>query len=184
LYECRADNKIYLKIPVSYGDEDYEAVLIGTQTWMARNLNYTTAIGSMCYGGIEDNCTTYGRIYNWSTAGTVCPSGWHLPNSNEWRQLMTLVDPTQMSGTEKLMSINWGDGTDYYGFSALPGGGAGSDGYSTNASKTGYWWSATRYDANAAYYLGIYNTSYGATWIINMNMDQRSFSSVRCIMND
>jgi uncharacterized protein (TIGR02145 family) len=80
-YECRTGNKIYLKTPVSYGGENYDAVLIGTQTWMARNLNYN-ASGSKCGSDNTDYigsnyllsdantafCDTYGRLYNWSTA--------------------------------------------------------------------------------------------------------------------
>jgi uncharacterized protein (TIGR02145 family) len=69
LYECRSGNKIYLKSSVSYGGEKYDAVLIGEQTWLNRNLNYNPSTGnSWCYNNISGNCTTYGRLYDWATA--------------------------------------------------------------------------------------------------------------------
>jgi len=57
----------------------YNTVLIGTQCWMAQNLNYSTsgvytplatgqgAAGTQkyCYDNLESNCTTYGGLYEW-----------------------------------------------------------------------------------------------------------------------
>jgi len=112
--------------------QTYKTVVIGTQTWMAENLNYAT--GSQCYG---DNCGTYGRLYNNVIAKTVCPSGWHLPSDAEWTALKNTVGGNSTAGTKLKSATGWdsnGNGTDDYGFSALPG---------DNGTNRGSLWSST-----------------------------------------
>jgi uncharacterized protein (TIGR02145 family) len=125
------DNKVYRKVP------------IGGQTWMAENLNYV-AEGSKCYENSAENCAKYGRLYNWATAKTACPTGWHLPSDDEWTTLTNNVDGT--AGKKLKSSTGWnndGNGTNEYLFSALPGGNGYSNGSFSNAGNFGSWWSAT-----------------------------------------
>ena len=58
-----------------------------SETWMAENLNYETA-NSWCYGDKEENCAKYGRLYTWAAAMEACPTGWHLPSQDEWKELI------------------------------------------------------------------------------------------------
>ena len=142
---------------------NYRTVVIGTQTWMAENLDYRVG-GSVCHDNSVYNCAKYGRLYDWGTAmglggsyyGTVwggsdvnhrgiCPVGWHLPSRAEWDTLENFVGGSSTAG-RKLKSTSF-NGTDEYGFSALPGGYGSSDGYFINAGSNGYWWSATEGNA-------------------------------------
>jgi uncharacterized protein (TIGR02145 family) len=118
----------------------YKKVTIGTQTWMAENLNYA-ANNSVCYGNSAENCAEYSRLYNWATAKTACPTGWHLPSDDEWTMLTDNVGGSKTAGTKLKSAEGWnkdGNGTDDYGFSALPGGSGSSGGGFDDAGDYGH----------------------------------------------
>jgi len=116
----------------------YKYVAIGAQVWMAENLRYETG-NTRCYDDNPDNCEAYGPLYDWNTALTVCPSGWHLPNDTEWFTLRSIATDKELMAN----SILWeyGNGTDNYGFTALPDGF--NRGYFLNKNETATFWSAT-----------------------------------------
>ena len=138
--------------------QTYKTVKIGEQTWMAQNLNYQADSGSWCYENKADNCKKYGRLYYWNTAKTVCPVGWKLPDTADWNKLISTVSG-DMAG-KKLKSKNgWkenGNGTDDFGFSALPGGYRYNYGDFYYAGNDGIRWTATERDNRYAYYRAVY----------------------------
>jgi uncharacterized protein (TIGR02145 family) len=160
--------------------QKYKTVKIGKQTWMAQNLNYQTKDGSWCYNDSASYCKQYGRLYDWKTAKTVCPKGWKLPSRRDWDKLVATAGKKlkSKSGWNHWDDGSSGNGTDEYGFSALPGGRRSSDGDFNLAGYRSRWWTATEYDASYAYYRGMYH-NYDFVYEYS-NVKSNGFS-VRCV---
>ena len=144
--------------------QTYKTVTIGTQTWMAENLNYDTD-ATNCYDGREDLCTIYGGLYKWGAAMVVCPSGWHLPDTTEWKILITAVGGESTAGRMLKSTSGWDDykgenvnGTDAYSFAVLPAGyyfGNVMD-YRYEGSYTCFWSSTGNRNTGSAYYMRVF----------------------------
>jgi len=181
---------------LQYGGQTYKTVKIGSQTWLAENLNYN-APGSNCYGYSDFYCDVYGRLYDWATAMSlspscdestcsdqiqpkhrgICPEGWHIPSDADWDILISYAGGYSAAG-RYLGSSEWG-GNDQHGFSALPGGG-GSGGGFYNIELHGYWWTASEINGNLAYYRLMLYSGDGEYWNY---YDKSNLFSVRCLKN-
>jgi uncharacterized protein (TIGR02145 family) len=119
--------------------QKYATVCIGTQTWMAQNLDYN-APGSLLYNNDPANGPIYGRLYNWKTvmqgaapstanpSGVqgICPKGWHVPSPAEYAVLVAALGGNAVAGgamksTSYWQSPNTG-ATNSSGFFATPAG--------------------------------------------------------------
>jgi len=205
----------------------YKTVTIGSQTWMAQNLNYAytgvkySSLGwhsdstSWCYENKQENCDKYGRLYIWAAAidsialaregqtcgygvdcgklysrvlakspiQGVCPSGWHLPNDEEWYALFSAIGGSA-SASKALMAVSGdGNGTDSFGFSALAAGIRSYDGDYYSSGDGTYLWSAAQRSSYRKYaYSAI--MGYTSEKAIVDAIDKANGASVRCVMND
>jgi len=90
---------------------------------------------------------------------TACPSGWRLPTREDWNDLVEAAGGNPGASTKlKSGPPDW-DGTDDFGFSALPGGARRLDGSFTHAGIGGGWWSATEDWSGYARSLDMYSNS-------------------------
>ena len=124
----------------------FDEVTIGTQTWMSKNLAIDDG-GE----GISTVTVNYGHgdvveyHYTWDAAVRVAASvtGWHLPTKEEFDALVSYVGSN--SATKLKSTYGWSNnynGTDQFGFTALPAG---------NGSSYVYFWSSTTYSSSEAY---------------------------------
>jgi uncharacterized protein (TIGR02145 family) len=168
----------------SRDDKTYKTVTIGTQVWLAENLNYEID-NSWCYKFKRRFCKTYGRLYNWDAAMKACPDGWHLPSNAEWTELTGFLGGTSVAGGKMRESgtTHWSGpntaATNESGFTALPGGTGGAyyadfNGLGSDAS---FWSSTVRAGSYAWDFMLEDNSSDEYQYITFM-----SFAlSVRCI---
>jgi uncharacterized protein (TIGR02145 family) len=175
---------------------------------MAKNLNYWYSAGDgvdtfgVCYSFSPDSCQKYGRLYTWAEAMQgatsigatpsgvqgVCPSGWHLPSSDELTTLDTYASGLQgaFNLASGLMSNSsaWGAyaGSNSTGFNGLPAGYLLASPF-TFANSGGYaWWWSSTLDGSTGEVdnLGIQ----GLDRSIHLNEDfPANAHSVRCIAN-
>ena len=164
----------------------YKIVKIGSQTWFAENLNYA-AEESVCYEDKDANCATYGRLYDWETALKACPAGTHLPTDDEWKTLTDYIGGYGTAGKKLKSTSGWdykgesGNGTNEYGFSALPGGTGYSLGRFRYAGYGCFWWSATEL---TAYYTWYRYTVYDTETVYRNFGNKSKLYSVRCVQDD
>lgn len=139
-------------------------VTIGTQTWMAKNLEINDG-GSGIYvvNDVTANGYNFGNqyYYTWDAAIRVANSipGWHIPSKDEWTTLRTYLGDNP--ATKLKSTYGWsysGNGTDDYGFTLLPVARYSSTLYGQRA----FYWTSTvdgtkyyyvNFDTGSSYYM-------------------------------
>jgi uncharacterized protein (TIGR02145 family) len=184
--------------------QKYKTAQIGNQVWMAQNLNYKTG-NSRCYNDSASYCKKYGRLYDWNTAKKACPAGWHLPSLAEWDILAKAAGgknddedydaDSDVVGKALKAKTGWnrddnfdkdGNGTDDYGFAALPGGNFSDtndsrENFFEYAGRTGAWWTATEADNEDRAYFRI--ISYNQDELFDNTFYKEDGFSVRCVVD-
>jgi uncharacterized protein (TIGR02145 family) len=169
--------------------KQYRTIWIGSQHWMAENLNYGEG-ERVCYLDDPDFCNTYGGLYSYEVARNVCPDGWHLPDREEWEQLSEYLGTAEAGQKMKASGkdpVPW-DGTNASGFSAIPAGAGNGEGF----HRMGDWalfWSASEYNQERAWFAQLdgywypqppkYTNLYIGWYYLKSNL-----FSVRCIEDE
>lgn len=178
-------------------NNNYSIVEIGTQVWMAENLNTTKYYDNTTISYVTDNktwsnlsegafCWTdyisdpsdaiYGAFYNWYAVNTgkLCPQGWHVPNNTEWITLTNYLGGYLIAGAKlKETGIaTWGypnaNATNETGFTALSGGFRKDDGSFYDNIYHFYYGGAHLWSSTSA---DIYNNNANA-WSLEYEVDE------------
>ena len=136
-----------------------------------RLYTWTAAIDSVKLATDADNPRDCGRYHNCGYLGRIqgiCPDGWYLPRDGDWETLFEAVGgKLEMTGNyanagKALKSqfgwSNKGNGSDAYGFAALPTGRRNGYGYESVGSRASYW-TATQSSTVQADYEGLVSAS-------------------------
>jgi uncharacterized protein (TIGR02145 family) len=201
----------------SRDNKEYEAVRISSKIWMAQNLAFIPHVSpSFDQGGIwvygysgfdpaaakaTENYTKYGCLYDWTTATAtthgngrdICPSGWHLPDDDEWKSLelalgMEAVELDSTGwrftgdvGKKIKIETGWesdGNGSNSSSFSAIPAGYRYATGGFLGMGGFATFWTSTVYDKESSYRRYLY---YNQNAIGRFNDFNTSGFSVRCV---
>ena len=190
------DNDYYTSDSTSwcYGDDPFNCAKYGRlYTWAA-------AMDSVGEWSTSGKGCGYGKTCSVASAGSatlvrgVCPKGWHLPSHDEWESLIVAVDGSiteytypNTAGTKLKSVTGWawddyddisGNGTDTFGFSALPAGFRDSGGNYNGEGYSANFWSSTEDSSYYAYSMYLF---YGYDDALLSNNYKDYGFSVRCL---
>ncbi len=188
----------------------YNTVTIGTQCWMKENLkasrysngspipeiedsivwannyiNGTQTPGWSYYGQNNSYNADYGKLYNWyavKDSRNVCPTGWHVPTTDEWTTLTDYLGGEMVAGGKMKEIALWQnpntDATNISGFSGRPGGYRDENAKFHDITGFGIWWSSTEYDSGFAWHRYMHYSN----GVIDRDFDEENHGvSIRCI---
>ena len=178
-YTCTATNH-WTPVYGSVKDKDgksYKTFKVGKQLWMAENLNTETSRSS-CYNSNSDNCSKFGRLYEWADISTVCPDGWHIPSVEDyWTYTKHPLAPSIIA--DSLWQDN--NETTYYstskiaGLEILPAGMKNASGSYEFMNRVGGMWLSD--ESSSGYgYVEAYGNSKNQSWTTETPTDQ--FTSI------
>ena len=179
-------------IPSGLSDSEWESTSSGAVAVFGEG-------NSTCYNYSPDgdacdeawSLSEYGRLYNWYAvvdARGLCPSGWHVPEIDEWNLLTDNLGGSNIAGTQLKADYGWanadygwangGNGTNSSGFSALPGGYRITQYWA--AGSTADFWSSTPAGSDA-WFLNLHTENTHS--YVGTNASQFVGMSVRCLQD-
>ena len=141
---CRVGNKdkcTYGTLKDERDEHVYKTVQIGTQTWMAENLEFASEdspeSGFYFWSTAVDTAGVFSENAKGCERGRecnlkepvrgICPEGWHVPSMLDWEKLFAVIGGETVAWTSLKSSEGWSKN-------------AGVDAYGWNAVPTGYWY--------------------------------------------
>jgi len=170
----------------------YSTIQIGTQCWMAANLEYGTTIASSamqrdncqpekyCFQDNPANCSSSGGRYQWDEvmhydgaqgSQGLCPPGWHIPTESDWNTLFNSFISNGFAGSPLKI-------TGYSGFNALLSGIRFENSTWNFDNFATLFWSSTAHGPNKAWAHGM--NSFNPSVSYYPSLKSNAFS-VRCL---
>ena len=204
LFDIR-DMKVYATVKLGTQCWMAENLSVGTRINGNSNQTDNGIIEKYCYDDLESNCDIYGGLYQWDETMQysmqqgvqgICPPGWHVPSDEEWKILEGTVDSQYGVGDSEWDATGWrgydagetlkstngwsysGNGTDLYGFTALPGGYRGDTGSFNHLGNHGLWWSSTENNGSTTW---TRNLHYGNVKVARNGRSKTDGYSLRCL---
>lgn len=183
------------------------SIVIGTQVWMAKNLDVSqyrngdiipqvtdpakwsrTTTGAWCwYNNDSATGAVYGKLYNWYAVHDprgLAPEGWHIPSDSEWHATGTYLGGTAGGKLKEKGITHWFDpnvdATNSTRFSGLPGGYRSEIGQYCYINYLGLWWTSSEYNLTSAWYRRLLCYSNFLDW---WRFPKTMGLSVRCVEN-
>lgn len=227
VWRFHGDGDCDLGTVLDFDGNEYQVTSIGGRCWMAENLRTTSyangdpiaspndpiewadhdnaAFGAWCH---FDNDPVFGELfgnlYNWyavTDPRNVCPSGWHVPTDQEWKDMEIALgmDPMEadffavMRGVEQNVGgqlkamTDWdapnSGATNSSGFTAYPGSYRDNGGTFNGPliGKEGYYWSSSEVSPVSAWQRVLFSSDQGV-WRIDE--DKGNGVSVRCVKDE
>ena len=172
---------------------------VGTMIQGNQDQTNNNTIEKYCYNDDVNNCTIYGGLYQWAEAVQykngatntsspnpafsgniqgICPTGWHIPTSDEFQTLSTTVNNNSNALKAIGQGTGSGAGTNTSGFSSLLSGARVDGGNFQDLNTYANFWSSTVNSSSYAYDMILDNAYSG----IYYNQDYRDYGiSIRCL---
>ncbi len=173
-------------------NKKYPTIQIGSQCWMAANLNYGVQIpGSQnqrdncipekyCFNDIPELCALSSALYQWDELmgyedteeiQGLCPPGWHVPSEADWNQLFAVYQGNAFAGKPLLY-------TGYSGFNVLLAGVEFFNQSHRFADFASIMWSSTSHGLYKAWSHGLNEYNYSVSYYPSYRSNA---FSVRCV---